>query len=1207
MRNKKKFLTSIFALLSAAFGAVALGTLAVHAEETIPNEFKIDHGAAVRLATAEEIAQGNPINGVRFSSYLTESYYNDLIAEYPASTITLQSTISKVVDESTTVPAPFVYEWDLNENVVFDDQGIAKFYHTLNFKNLTNEQLQIANAFELEADFWIEVEQNGETVVIQADNADSVETTRSMRQVAYMAYTTPSTEETPNPSYHSKKLLNYFTLGESTETAYDLDSKATAVSVIAKGVSVEKAYAVAGTSITDVTGKTLADTFTTEDASAGVTKKLVFFDNSNTAYAVQTKYVTKIIDTTTEAKNFFNVSTANTSDKALTGYYLLGKDLVVTSNYKYDRYFINGTFDGNGHTLTVEMSGTHILGLFGRISNITVKNLQINLTRDFVANASSLTSTKGAQASSLLGYQNSSANTFENVQLNLSRASGDTDLNYCSSVGYPQLYLIGSTEKSTAKNLVVNIADDTLLYDYTTVKSITIIGFTKTTNCYMFSDQYKLMKLNDASWGTFNSSIPKAFENEVDFGALTRSKYWTVDTETQTLTFGKVVEIPDDEPVYTDFDPVVRFVVTSDVHVRQYNMMGGVDQLETIYDTAYNFANSEKYNDGYDRLDGVFIVGDLTSYEVDYEYPLFFDAVSSFTREGTLTRAVMGNHEFSQLVYSGNGHSWSNPDTIKAATDKFLNASGYDTEDYHTVLNGYHFIFLSMDRYGKSSGTQYEYLSPAKLEWLKTQLDIALADDPTGTKPIFVFQHVHAQNTVGSSASADKYLRELLDSYPNVVDFSGHTHRPVTDNRSIWQDTFTALNTGSMAYLSNPISELGYYGTKSLNDKGEWSKSEAEHAQRDGGLYYICEVNSENVMRIYIYDTFTESIYGEPIYLDSFGDPSGFDYTSEREINSVAPVFKETDEITVTNNLSNRTDLSFPQATGTDVVAYYRIEIYQDNQLLKTEYRLSGCQYANAMPKTMSITIAGLAPDTTYQIKVYGINYWQKVSEPLVTELTTAPERETATPDVVSLTFTENGATDALGGKVTAKNNASVVFDEEINGYVASFDGSSSYNCANLSDWFTSMKSGFTVETYVKITQAPATGKKYALLSNNDAGGFGLYYTSDGNYQFGCWLNDEKMTSVSASGAMGEWVHIVGVYDTVSLKLYINGQLVASTNVSGSYIPARLLSNFFMVGADPYYVKESLEYASKSRIAVANMYAYVLTDEQVLAKYNAIQ
>ncbi|MBR2330315.1 MAG: metallophosphoesterase, partial [Clostridia bacterium] len=903
----------------------------------------------------------------------------------------------------------------------------------------------------------------------------------------------------------------------------------------------------------------------------------------------------KIIDTQTEATNFFNASTASTTDKALTGYYKLGKDLTVTSNYKYDRYFANGTFDGDGHTLTVTMTANHYVGLFGRMSNVTVKNLQINMTKDFSSSTSSR-----AQRDCIFGYQSTTANHFENVQLNLSRAEGDTDANY-SANNYPSLYLIGSTEKSTAKNVVINIADGTLIYPDTIV-SISLLGFVETSGTYMFSEDYELMKASDGAWGKFDTSIASAVESGERFYALTGSNYWTLDTENKNIVFGKVVigeeEIPDEE-TGSAYTPVVRFVVTSDVHIRRYDLMDGQDQLENMYGSAYAFANNSEINSGYNKLDGVFVVGDLTNYEVDYEYPLFFDCVNANTREGTLSRAVMGNHEFSQLVYSGNGNSWANADTIKTATDKFLAASGYESEDYHTVINGYHFIFVSMDRYGKSSGTQYEYISPAKLEWLKTQLDAAVADDPTGDKPIFVFQHVHVKDTVGSSSNGDGYLRELLDQYPNVVDFSGHTHKPVPDPRSIWQETFTAINTGSLAYLSQNIRETGY-GAKAVNDKGEWASNlEAENTMRDGGLYYICEIDANNVMRIHVYDLFSDSVFGEPIILDSFGDTSGFDYTADRETKSVAPEFATTDEITVEKNAFNRTDITFPQATGDDLVENYRIEIYQNGELFKTEYRLSGVVYGNAMPEKMSVTLAGLSPATTYTLKVYAINYWLKVSAPLVKEFTTA-ELTTIAPDIAAITFNETGGVDALGGNVVKKGASGVAYDEDLGAYVGALNANGAYAALNLADWYSTLKCGFTLETYVKVTDTPA--KKYALIGNNDDGGFALYYTSAGNYNFICEFGETEY-SASAAGATGEWTHVVCVYDGSALKLYLNGELVATTNVTETYRPPRLLSNYLLVGADPYYVNNGYEYPCKANMETANLYGYALTEEQVQTLY----
>jgi hypothetical protein len=52
-------------------------------------------------------------------------------------------------------------------------------------------------------------------------------------------------------------------------------------------------------------------------------------------------------------------------------------------------------------------------------------------------------------------------------------------------------------------------------------------------------------------------------------------------------------------------------------------------------------------------------------------------------------------------------------------------------------------------------------------------------------KPLSDNLVVKSKDTVGASSGGDGYLKALLDKYPNVVDFSGHTHKPISDPRSI--------------------------------------------------------------------------------------------------------------------------------------------------------------------------------------------------------------------------------------------------------------------------------------------------------------------------------------------------------------------------------------------------------------------------------------
>ena len=595
----------------------------------------------------------------------------------------------------------------------------------------------------------------------------------------------------------------------------------------------------------------------------------------------------------------------------------------------------------------------------------------------------------------------------------------------------------------------------------------------------------------------------------------------------------------------TEFTPIVRFAVTSDVHLRENNSMNSKDQLAKVFDTAYDYVDEQT---DYTNLDGMFFVGDNVNYGTAGEYTEFFKYVEENTRSSTVSRAVMGNHEYSVTIRPG---GW-NDTTIQSAIDLFNEASGYAAEDAHIELNGFHFIFLSMDRYGSSTGTNYEFLSEGKLTWLKQELDNALADDPTGEKPVFVFQHVHPQNTVEGSKSGDSYLRTLLNDYPNVVDFSGHTHRPVSDPRSVWQDEFTAINTGSMAYLAHPVAGHPDYDTSAVtafDDQGEWYKADEEHAARDGGLYYICEVDANNVLRVTVYDTFTGSVFGEPMYLDSFGDPTGFDYTASRKADSKKPSFAADTQVSVATDKPTKTTLLFPQAGGEELVQNYRVEVYQNGTLVKTEYRLSGCHYGNAMKQTMKVVLAGLAPATTYTAKIYAVTYWGKESKPIEKQFTTAAAPTDVAPDIASFAFGEATVTETLGNTtLTTDCSPSLIMDTDLNQYVGSFT-KGAYVWWGLRDWYTTMKETFSVEVYAKVTETSTSSM--SLVASNEYGGFNVTYTTNGEYAFN-YTTSSGTYSAKKAGGIGEWVHIVGVFEKTTVKLYVNGELAATTAVSGT-------------------------------------------------------
>ena len=75
-----------------------------------------------------------------------------------------------------------------------------------------------------------------------------------------------------------------------------------------------------------------------------------------------------------------------------------------------------------------------------------------------------------------------------------------------------------------------------------------------------------------------------------------------------------------------------------------------------------------------------------------------------------------------------------------------------------------------------------------------------------GDKPFFFFRHAPLIGTVSSSVGriGSSILTDCLRGFPNCIAFNGHTHWTFNDERSIWQEEFTAISIPSMSFTSLP-------------------------------------------------------------------------------------------------------------------------------------------------------------------------------------------------------------------------------------------------------------------------------------------------------------------------------------------------------------------------------------------------------------------
>ncbi len=122
-------------------------------------------------------------------------------------------------------------------------------------------------------------------------------------------------------------------------------------------------------------------------------------------------------------------------------------------------------------------------------------------------------------------------------------------------------------------------------------------------------------------------------------------------------------------------------------------------------------------------------------------------------------------------------------------------------------------------------------------------------------------------------------------------------------------------------------------------------------------------------------------------------------------------------------------------------------------------------------------------------------------------------------------------------------------------GYALDFDGSTSY--AEIPYSADLNPATFTIEAWAKVEGG--SGSFRSVITSRKAGnptqGFMLYAASDNTWQF--WTGDGGNATwdntLSGVTVVNEWTHIAASFDGTSVRMYINGELKATT--ASTYIP----------------------------------------------------
>lgn len=405
-----------------------------------------------------------------------------------------------------------------------------------------------------------------------------------------------------------------------------------------------------------------------------------------------------------------------------------------------------------------------------------------------------------------------------------------------------------------------------------------------------------------------------------------------------------VKEVKTEKP--DNFKPVLRFAVCSDVHLGEDETgKKNAKKFRGFFDKVYEISRDDK---NHETLDAVIVCGDMTESGEDAQYQIYTEITDDKVKKETKLITVMGNHE--QIAY----RDTATPEKAAETFEKYIG----EKTDTHTVIGGYHFIGLSYDNNGQEA-------FKTKLTWLREHLDEAVAD--TGDKPIFVFQHPHAALTVyGSVNWANMDIRKIFKDYPQVVDFSGHSHYAANDPRSIHQSTFTAVGCGA---ITGAMGNLSYI-------------SGDEYGDGESATFWLCEVDEKGDVRLRLYDLVSDCYYeGVDYLLKDVGNKRKRAYTWGRMMaQDTAPTFPEKAKITADINDKGEVSVSFPEAAGYYRAENYKITLSSNGQTVENRVVLSDYTRATDFEKTVSF---GELKEGQYTVRIRAFSPYAKLGETL--------------------------------------------------------------------------------------------------------------------------------------------------------------------------------------------------------------------------------
>jgi len=243
------------------------------------------------------------------------------------------------------------------------------------------------------------------------------------------------------------------------------------------------------------------------------------------------------------------------------------------------------------------------------------------------------------------------------------------------------------------------------------------------------------------------------------------------------------VKLPDGAASKGFGEVISEFQIVSDIHIKgdasnEYSK----HFIGMLNDVVKNSPNSV----------GIFTVGDNVDRGDEPSYWTYFKKHYDSVKNAPPIYLGIGNHEYIGTNYDAG---------LKQFLENlnFPDGNTFDKPYYDVWVNGYHYIFLASENTGASS------LSKSQLQWLEEKIN-----ENRDGRPIFVFHHQPMLNTTSGSSQAEGWsginnhaqLKNVIDKYPEVMMFNGHTHWILDSDNCMYEGKNVKIfNTSSVAYL----------------------------------------------------------------------------------------------------------------------------------------------------------------------------------------------------------------------------------------------------------------------------------------------------------------------------------------------------------------------------------------------------------------------